>query len=274
MPLSLPSEVPSTGDISAAVWAYVTRILTSLANPNDIVKFLGKGTGTEVPSDKSLYDLIALDRLDNATYGLSALRTRILERALEDGGRLQNVEGAVGAIEGATTLHNKLTAARAAFLDAAISGRLSTSHFDASELETEWNTDPVVQNVASAAETALTAGSITPTYPTGSVERRAILLPMIKAASQAANTHHIGIKVQYRTGGAGPYSDLVNFTANPPLTLVPADGAVDSWAHPIDVTAMVSTGVQVEFRFAVDSDNAGSINYTTSFVLVLVYRMG
>jgi len=142
------------------------------------------------------------------------------------------------------------------------------------ERETEWQSDPVVENVASAAATALTAGSITPTYPTDAVERRVILLPMIKAANQAANTHHIGFKIQYRTGGAGAYSDLKDYTANPPLSLATVDGSVDSWAQPVDVTAVVSSGVQVEFRFEVDSDNAGSVNYTSSFLLVLVYRMG
>lgn len=157
----------------------------------------------------------------------------------------------------------------------AILARVTTAHFDASEFETEWQTNPVVNNVASAAETPLTAGSITPTYPSGAAEVRAILLPMIKAASQAAATHHIGIKIQYRTGGAGPWSDLpLDLTTNPPLGLVAVDGAVDSWAHPVDVTAIVSSGVQVEFRFAVDSDDASSVNYTTSFLLALVYRMG
>jgi len=197
-------------EIASEVWSYVTRVLTSLATPNDIVKFLGKGTGTEVPLNKSLYDLLAL--------------------------------------ENPLILY--------------------------AERETEWNTDPVVENVASATATALTAGSITPAYPTGATEVRAILLPVIKAASQAAAAHHIGFKIQYRIGGSGAYSDLKNYTANPPLTLVNADGAVDSWAHAIDVTAIVSSGVQVEFRFEVDSDNAGSVNYTTSFLLALVYRMG
>jgi len=142
------------------------------------------------------------------------------------------------------------------------------------ENETEWQTDPIVENVASAAATALTAGSITPTYPSDAVEVRVILLPIIKAAAQAANTHHIGFKIQYRTGGAGAWSDLKDYTANPPLALANVDGAVDTWAQPIDVTAIVSSGVQVEFRFEVDSDNAGSVNYTTSFLLALVYRMG
>lgn len=37
----------------------------------------GTALGTRLPASKSLYDVIALDRLDNATYGLSALNTDI-----------------------------------------------------------------------------------------------------------------------------------------------------------------------------------------------------
>jgi len=78
MPLSVPTSLAS---IASEVWSHLPdRKVTSLADPTDIIKFLGKGSGSEVPSNKSLYDLIALDRLDNATYGLSTLRSRILER--------------------------------------------------------------------------------------------------------------------------------------------------------------------------------------------------
>ena len=66
----------------------------------------GTALGTQLPASKSLYDAIALDRLDNATYGLSAIETLV-----------DDLETAVGTIEGATTLHNKLTAARATLLD-------------------------------------------------------------------------------------------------------------------------------------------------------------
>ncbi len=55
---------------------------------------------------KPLYTCLITDRLDNATYGLSAIETLV-----------DDLEGSVGAIEGATTLHNKLTAARAGYLD-------------------------------------------------------------------------------------------------------------------------------------------------------------
>jgi len=204
MPLNYPAVGGATiGDIAKQVWEYTTRKVTSLADPTDIIKWIGKGAALEVPADKSLYGVI---------YQI--------------------------------------------------------------QFESEWSTDPVVENVASAALTSLTAGSIIPAYPGGATEVRVILLPIIKASSQAANTHHIGLKIQYRTGGVGAYTDLKDYTANPPLSLVPSDGAVDSWAQPIDVSAIVSSGVQVEFRFQVDSDNAGSINYTTSFVLLLVYRIG
>ena len=56
---------------------------------------------------------------------LGQIYNDVIDRALEDGGRLQNAESAVGTIEGATTLHNKLTAARAALLDEITAARLS-----------------------------------------------------------------------------------------------------------------------------------------------------
>jgi len=143
------------------------------------------------------------------------------------------------------------------------------------QLETEWSTDPVVDNVASAALTNLTTHEIPAAsfvYPTGATEVRVILLPMIKAAAQAGAVHHIGLKVQRNINDAG-WGDLKDYTANPPLCLA-ADGTSDSWAQPIDITTLVASGNKLQFRFAVDSDQAASVNYTTSFLVVLVYRMG
>jgi hypothetical protein len=143
-----------------------------------------------------------------------------------------------------------------------------------SELETEWSTDPNVDSVSSADETNLTEGNIgIVTYPTGAVEVRVVLLPIIKAVNQSGATHHIGITVQYSEDD-GAWADIIDLTANPPMGLVVLDGAGDSWAQPLDVSAIVESGKKYEFRFQVDSDNAGEVHYTTSFVLVLVYRMG
>ena len=141
------------------------------------------------------------------------------------------------------------------------------------QYEVEWSTDPVVENVATTAETPLTIHTITSlTYPTGATEVRVILLPMIKASAQVAATHHIGIKILYEVNDGG-WNTLKDFTANPPMSLA-GDGAVDSWAYPIDISAIVSSGDKLELRFTVTSDNAGSVNYTTSFLVVLVYKMG
>ena len=63
---------------------------------------------------KALFE-IYVNRLTAARA--AHLDANISTRAAEDGGRLQTTEGAVGAIEGATTLHNKLTAARAGYLN-------------------------------------------------------------------------------------------------------------------------------------------------------------
>jgi len=165
--------------------------------------------------------------------------------------------------------------ALAAALAAIPIGTLLSADFNKTEFETEWSSDPVVENVASAAATNLTTHEISAAnfvYPTGAVERRVILLPMIKAAAQAAATHHIGLKVQ-RNINDGGWADLKDYTANPPLVLA-ADGAPDSWGYPIDIAALVASGSKLQFRFVVDSDNANSVNYTTSFLVVLVYRMG
>jgi hypothetical protein len=188
-----------------------------------------------------------IDLLANGTYGLAALRTLI------------------AAIPTTPELEADALARYTAML-------ASTTN---SELETEWSTDPVVENVASAALTSLTTHTILAAnfvYPTGAVERRVMLLPMIKASAQAAATHHIGLKVQKNINDVG-WSDLLDLTAAPPLGL-PADGAGDAWGYPIDITALVAPGDKLNFRFQVDSDNAGSVNYTTSFLVVLVYRMG
>lgn len=141
------------------------------------------------------------------------------------------------------------------------------------EHEVEWSSTPVTEQVADANPTNLTAGSITPTFPSDATRVRALLVASIHAANQGANTHHIGIKVQGQKA-AGGYGDLLDLTATPPLALVNIDGSGDGWIGAIDVTTLVDeSAAQYDFRFVVDSDNAGAVNYTTAFALVLVYKI-
>ncbi len=161
----------------------------------------------------------------------------------------------------------------AALTAIAVDIRTETDQLPNVEHETEWCTTAVVQQVANAAAVALTAGQIIPTFPTGSTRVRAILIASIHAANQAANTHHVDLKVQGQIDGGG-YGDLLDLTAAQSLGMVNLDGAADGLAVAVDVTALVATsGATYDFRFQVDSDDAGAVNYTTSFVLVLVYTM-
>lgn len=147
------------------------------------------------------------------------------------------------------------------------------------EHETEWSTNPNVDDIThvAATEYPLTEGDMgTVTYPSDATEVRAILLPIIKAINQACTTHHIGLKVQYSEDD-GAWTDIIDLTppeSDPPMGLAALDAVVDSMAQPLDVSDIVESGKRYEFRFRVESDNAGSVYYTTSFVLVLVYNMG
>lgn len=139
--------------------------------------------------------------------------------------------------------------------------------------ETEWASTPTIQSLANAAATALTIGTITPTYPTGATRVRAVLIATIHCANKTAVAHHIAFKVEGQKAGGG-YGNLSDLTAQEGLSMVDVDGATDGWSAAIDVTALVDTsGAAYDFRFEVDSDNAGAVIYICSFVLVLVYTM-
>ena len=138
--------------------------------------------------------------------------------------------------------------------------------------ELEWCDACHCDEVASLDETNLTVASITPTFPTGTY-LRAILVPNIHLLNLAANTHHIGFKIQGNKDG-GAYQDLLDLTASAQLGLVAADGCTDGWCGPVDVTSLVSaSGSTYNFRFVVDSDNVGAVRYITCFTLVLTFTM-
>lgn len=141
------------------------------------------------------------------------------------------------------------------------------------EHETEWATVANCDSVASGAVTNLTVGTITPTFPVGSTRVRAILVASIHILNVAANTHHIAFRVEGNKDG-GAYSVLLNLIATAQLGLVNVDGATDAWCGAIDVTTLVdASGSVYNFRFVVDSDNAGAVRYITCFTLVLVYHV-
>jgi len=164
--------------------------------------------------------------------------------------------------------------ARIATVDTVVDAiKAVTDQFPNVEHETEWSSTPTIQAVANAAAVALTPGSITPTYPTGATRVRAILIATIHVANTTAVAHHIKFKIEGQKAGGG-YGDQLDLTAEEGLSMVNVDGATDGWSAAIDVTALVDTsGAVYDFRFEVDSDNAGNVIYVCSFVLALVYTM-
>lgn len=141
------------------------------------------------------------------------------------------------------------------------------------EYETEWAAVANCDSVASDEVTNLTVGTVTPTFPTGSTRVRAILVASIHILNVAANVHHIAFRVEGNKD-AGVYSTLLDLIATAQLGLVNVDGASEGWCGAVDVTALVdASGSVYNFRFVVDSDNAGAVRYITYFTLVLVYHM-
>jgi hypothetical protein len=185
------------------------------------------------------------------------------------------------AIEAAINAAHTVTDEAVAAVDSAVGVvdgvvddvKTQTDKVPSLQQEIEWVSSPVSQQVASGDSTNLTAGSITPTFPTGATRVRAILVASIHAANQAANTHNISLKVQGQKAGGG-YGDLLDLTAQTTLALADTAGVTDGWVGAVDVTTLVNaSAAQYDFRFVVDSDDAGAVNYTTSFALVLVYSL-
>lgn len=139
--------------------------------------------------------------------------------------------------------------------------------------ESEWAVGSNIGQVASAAPANLVACSLTPVFPPGAVVLRAILIASIHADNQSANQQNVLFKIQGQKAGGG-YTDLLDLTAQAGLAMVPLIGGDDQWAGSIDVTAKVNaSAVQYDFRFVVTDSNAGAVNFTQNFTLVLVYTI-
>ena len=125
------------------------------------------------------------------------------------------------------------------------------------------------ESVSNAAEVSLAAPAVvTVTFPTGATLLEAKVVASIKANNQTAAEHNIGITLQRNVAAAG-WVDIRDFTANPPLTLPEVDATAD--ALTLVEALVIATGQTVQFRFQVDSDNAGEVHYVQTFVLSVEY---
>ncbi len=217
--------------------------------------------------------------------------TNELQTDWHDGGRLDLIIDSIitylVAIPTAPTLQATWTDAKAGYLTGAVALEASVQTVDgvvdAIKAETDqlsnWRfhdhfaSTPTVDNVASANETALTAGTFTITYPTGATKVKAIVYAYLHAAAQAAGGHKIGLTLQYSRDG-GAYADVVDLTATTPLAIPDLDEAMATFAIEVDVSTVVTTSAVVYgWKWLVDSDNAGSVNYTSNFGILMIYSM-
>jgi len=243
MPLYVPPTVnvseTSLDDIAEEVWAYVTRRLTSLAIPTDIVKFVGKGTGTEVPNNKSLYDLIALDRLDHATYGLSALNTDL------------------------DTLLARLTAARAGYLD--YLNTVLNAKLPLMELEQAYVADEVQATLnTTGSDQSLGSRNITVALPTGASRVRAIAIAIIHVANRTPNAQEIDFNLKVAGSTIFSRDDVMSFAA--------AEGS-----GVVTIAQECTTEVTGDGTFSIEAEAqisaAQNVTFTVEYLIFVQYRM-
>jgi hypothetical protein len=250
----MPGITRPAGATAKAIWEYTNRFLTSLAIPDDIIKFLGKGTGTVVPDNKSLFDLIVLDRLDHSTYGLSALRTLI------------------AAIPTDPALAAYYTATRAGFLDNINNPQLlNLPNVSVMEHEIEFPSAEALDDIALTGEQTTTERTILVGLPTGATIRRVSLIALITAMNNTANAQKIDITVQGRKG-AGSWSDF--FSQDDVIGFPAEDGATTDLVAVQDISALVDEAMSYGFRVSVNQSVAESVRYTTQYILAVIYRMG
>lgn len=243
--------IPTVPEVSAAaVWAYATRLLTSLQSPDHLQKYLGGPSGalgTVLPANKSLYDLIVLDRLNNGTFGLAALNTDL------------------------DTILARLTALRAGYLDNINNAQLlNLPNVSIMEHEIEFPSAEALNDIALTGAQTTTERTITVTLPTGATIRRALLIGVVTAMNNTPNAQKIDVTIQGRKG-AGAYSNF--FSQTDCIGLGAVDGSTVALVTVQDVTALVDAAAGYGFRLTIDQSSANSVRYTTQYLLVITYRM-
>lgn len=187
--------------------------------------------------------------------------TNEIQTDLTDGGRLDLLIDAIKA-ETDTIDWTDITAIKTE------TDQLPNWLFDSKK----YATTVTVDAEASAAEQDLTAGSAVVTIPTGATIQGVTLAAFLHVANKSAATHKIGLTLQIQKAAEG-YGDVVDLTANPPVSLVNVDGAMATFAIACDVSGTVDGAATYTFKWQVDSDNAGAVNYTSNFVLAITYSM-
>jgi len=282
----MPLNVPATANIAALsaseVWAYLpNRRLTSLALPDDIIKFVGKGTGTEVPPNTSLYDAIlaipttpeleanALARYNALNALITAIPTtpeleanaalRYAALALLIGAIPTTPELEADALARYTTLSTRLTAARAGYLDYLPNQRVEVAQVPA--------TQNAVAVLNTTNETTLGSKDITVSLPSGATIISVIALARISVMNDSATAQKIDLKMNVEAVTLFNQADVVGFPA--------ADGASSIYTIAEDASDEVTAiGQVVTLEALATLSAAASVRFQAQYFLFITYRMG
>jgi len=250
MPLNYPAVGgASVGDIAEQVWEYTTRKVTSLSDPTDIIKFLGKGTGTEVPSNKSLYDLLALDRWD---VRLAAARAALIDQITAL--RMAELDPA-NMPGGIDTLLTRLSAIRAGNLDTLpnMGGELS---YVADESQATLNTTGSDQSLGSR--------NITVTLPPGASRVTAIALAIVHVANRTPNAQNIDFNLKVAGTTIFSQDNVMSFAA--------AEGSGVATLCQDCTTQVTGDGtfsIEAEARISA----AQNVTFTAEYLIFVQYKM-
>lgn len=240
MPLHVPVSSQAIAELSAEeVWAYVTRLLTSLQDPTHLQKYLGGpegDLGTVLPAGKSLYDFL-----------VAIPTTPELEAA-------------------ALTRYTALAAALAAIpTNPALSTVLNIM-----EHEIEFPTAEALDDISLTGEQTTTERTTTVALPSGAGIRRVLLISVITIMNDTANAQKIDVTVQGRkaAGGWNSYfsqDDVIGFGA--------VDGATINLIGISNISTLVDEDETYGFRLSVNQSGAFSVRYTVQHIVVVTYRM-
>jgi len=244
------------------------KLGTELTNANNLYDYIVTGA-----NEAGAHATITANKIGSVLERLEALMQKDTSPAFDsDADSLEAISAAIAALN--DLAQSDILDDATAFSGGDIASiKTETDQLPNWRFEDKLATTPTVDADATASEESLTAGSVTPTFPTGSTRQRALLVATLHVANKSAATHKIGLTLQIQKDGGG-YGDVVDLTANPPVSLVNVDGTAATFCIVCDVTTTVDTSaVQYDFKWLVDSDNAGAVNYTSNFVLVIIYSM-
>jgi len=184
-----------------------------------------------------------LSKIQNGTYGLSALNTD-LDKLL------------TGIIQGTGTV---LPANKSLY-----------DFISTMQLMTKFPSPAITDEINTTTTTYTTEEPITVALPSGASIVRAMLAVFITAMNASANTQKIDIMVEGRVAGGTWYSYFLQLDC---LGLPNVDGATTGFVPLNNVSNIVTGGGTYEFRVAITQSSANSVRYTTQYLLIITYKM-